>query len=75
MENKEEFVSFVERIEVYNEQIADCNASKKVIMEEAKAAGFSTKAINYAVRQRKKDKDQRAEEKQLESQIDKMLGL
>ena len=55
--------------------IADANASKKVIFEEAKAEGFSPKGIKYIIKQRKKDRDQIAEEQELFSVYSKAAGL
>lgn len=75
MIDKTELLKYVERIEVYNDTIADANASKKEILAEAEAAGFSKKGINYLVRQRKKDRDQIAEEKELFNSYEKAAGL
>ena len=44
--DKAELLTFVERIEAYNDTIADANASKKEILAEAEAAGFNKKGIN-----------------------------
>lgn len=73
--DKAELIKFVERIEVYDDQIADANACKKEILAEATAAGFSKKGITYLIRQRKKDRDQRAEEKELYESYEKAAGL
>lgn len=75
MLDKAQLLQFVERIEAYNDTIADANASKKEIMAEAEAAGFSKKGINYIVKQRKKDRDQIAEEKELFNDYEKAAGL
>lgn len=73
--DKSELLTYVERIEVYNDTIDDANASKKEILNEAAAAGFSKKGINYLIRQRKKDRDQIAEEKELFAAYEKAAGL
>lgn len=73
--DKAELLQYVERIEAYNDTIADANASKKEILAEAEAAGFSKKGVNYVVRQRKKDRDQIAEEKELFTMYEKAAGL
>ena len=44
-------------------------------MEDAKADGFSPKGINYIIKQRKKDRDQIAEEQELFSAYSKAAGL
>lgn len=75
MLDKAELLKYVERIEVYNDQIADCTASKKEILAEAEAAGFNKKGINYIIKQRKKDRDQIAEEKELFDAYSKAAGL
>ena len=63
--DKTRLLEYVERIEEYDNVITDANNSKKVIFEEAKAEGFSKKGINYVIRQRKKDRDEIEEEKEL----------
>jgi uncharacterized protein (UPF0335 family) len=73
--DKAKLLQYVERIETYNDTIADATASKKEIMEEAKADGFSPKGINYIIKQRKKDRDQIAEEQELFSAYSKAAGL
>jgi len=73
--DKARLLQYVERIEVYNDTITDANASKKAIYEEAKAEGFAKKGIDYVVRQRKKDRDQIAEEKELFNAYSKAAGL
>lgn len=75
MLDKAQMLTFVERIEAYNDTIADANASKKEILNEAEAAGFSKKGINYVIKQRKKDRDQIAEEKELFDAYEKAAGL
>lgn len=73
--DKAQLLTFVERIEAYNDTITDATASKKEILAEAEAAGFSKKGINYIIRQRKKDRDQIAEEKELFDAYSKAAGL
>lgn len=63
--DKTRLLDYVERIEEYDNVITDANNSKKVIFEEAKKEGFSKKGILYVVRQRKKDRDEIEEEKEL----------
>ena len=75
MLDKAQLIQFVERIEAYNDTIVDANASKKEILAEAEAAGFNKKGINYIIRQRKKDRDQIAEEKELYNDYEKAAGL
>jgi uncharacterized protein (UPF0335 family) len=73
--DKAKLLQYIERIETYNDTIADANASKKEIYEEAKADGFAKKGIDYIIRQRKKDRDQIAEEKELFEAYAKAAGL
>lgn len=73
--DKTRLIEFVERIEAYDDTIADANASKKVIYDEAKAEGFSKKGLNYVLRQRKKDRDEIEEEKELFKAYAKAAGL
>ena len=51
------------------------NASNNRRLAEAEAAGFNKKGINYIIRQRKKDRDQIAEEKELFDTYAKAAGL
>ena len=73
--DNESLMNIVERIERFNDQIADANSAKKDIMAEAKSLGFIPKAVSWVVRQRKKDRDQRAEEKDLFETYEKAVGL
>lgn len=73
--DKEKLIHYVEIIEEYNDQIADITASKKATLENAEADGISKKGILYVVRQRKKDRDQRAEEKEMQVEYEKAMGL
>ena len=73
--DKAKLLQYVERLETYNDTIADANASKKEILGEAEAAGFNKKGILYLIRQRKKDRDQIAEEKELFATYEKAAGL
>jgi len=73
--DKAKLLQYIERLEVYEDTIADANSSKKEIMAEAKSDGFDPKAIKYILRQRKKDRDQIAEEKELFDAYAKAVGL
>lgn len=73
MEN--ELLNFIERIETINEEIHTLLSSKKDIISEAKAAGFKVKGINYIIKQRAKDVDERAEEKSLYRDYERIVGL
>lgn len=75
MLDKAQLLDFVERIEAYNDTIADATSSKKDILDEAVKAGFNKKGINYIIKQRKKDRDQIAEEKELFDAYSKAAGL
>ncbi len=73
--DKAKLLEYIERIEAYNDTITDATASKKEILAEAEAAGFNKKGINYIIKQRKKDRDQIAEEQELFSAYSKAAGL
>jgi len=75
MIDNEQLISIVERLERFNDEIIDANAHKKHIMNEAKGLGFSPKAIGHIIKQRKKDRDQRAEEKSLFETYENAIGL
>lgn len=65
MINNQQLLSFVERIEKIEEDIAQGNADKSEIYKEAKSAGFDVKAIKKCVALRKKDKDEIFEEDEI----------
>jgi len=65
MINNQQLLSFVERIERIEEDIAQGNADKSEIYKEAKSAGFDVKAIKKCVALRKKDKDEIFEEDEI----------
>ena len=65
MINNQQLLSFVERIERIEEDIAQANADKSEIYKEAKSAGFDVKAIKKCVALRKKDKDEIFEEDEI----------
>lgn len=73
--NKEQLLSYIERIETKNDEIASCNADIKEICNEAKSAGYDPKYIKQMVRLRKKDKDEIDEEDELLAMYRKVLGL
>ena len=65
MINNQQLLSFVERIERIEEDIAQGNADKSEIYKEAKSAGFDVKAIKKCVALRKKYKDEIFEEDEI----------
>ena len=73
--DKAKLMEFVERIEYIDDQEAVFAADRKEILNEAKEAGFSKKALSHVIRQRKKDRDQIAEERELFSAYEKAVGL
>lgn len=73
--DKAKLMEFVERIEYIDDQVAVFAADRKEILNEAKAAGFSKKALSHVIRQRKKDRDQIAEERELFAAYEKAVGL
>lgn len=73
--DNEALLSIIERIERINTQIADANDAKKTIMNEAKSRGFIPKAIVHVLKQRKKERAERDEEKDIFDTYETAAGL
>ena len=68
-------ISFVERIEHKQEEIAQINADIKEIMQEARGLGFDPKMLRLIVKLRKLDPDELDEQDQLTNLYRSMIGL
>jgi len=66
---------FVDRIENVNKQIDDLRDDRKVVVAEAKAAGFEPKYVGDVVRERRKKPHDRAEEEAKRSTYRHAVGL
>jgi uncharacterized protein (UPF0335 family) len=58
-------ISFIERVESINSEIADRNADKSELFKEIKAEGFDSKIVKKIVADRAKDPNKLAEEQAL----------
>ena len=68
-------ISFVERIEHKQEEIAQINADIKEIMSEARGLGFEPKMLRLIVKLRKLDPDELDEQDQLTDMYRQAAGL
>ena len=60
-----QMVSFIERVEVINEEIKAAQADRKNVYQEADAAGWNVKALKRIVRERAMDREELDEFDQL----------
>lgn len=67
--------AFIERIESVEEDIAAYSDDRKEIYAEAKAMGFSTKAIRTLVKLRKMDQAERQEQESILDLYKAALGM
>lgn len=68
-------ISFVERIEQKQEEIAQINADIKEIMSEARGLGFDPKMLRLIVKLRKLDPDELDEQDELTVMYRRAAGL
>lgn len=73
--NNDQLISYINRLEALNDEIANLSEDKKTILAEAKGAGFDKKAILHVIKQRKKNKQQRDEEDILFKTYENAVGL
>ena len=70
-----ELRSFVERVERLNAEKVDLNEQSKEVFAEAKGRGYDTKAIRKLVAERRRDKDDIAEEQAVMEMYREALGM
>jgi len=58
-------LSFIERVERIEEELAALNEGKKEVFAEAKGEGYDVKVLKEILRLRKQDKDERDERESL----------
>lgn len=73
--DNDQLMSYINRIENLNDEISNLSEDKKMVLAEAKSAGFDKKAILHVIKQRKKNKQQRAEEDALFATYEAAAGL
>lgn len=71
----ETLISFVERIEKKQEDVAVIKADINEIMKEARGLGFDPKFIRLIIKLRKLDPDEREENDELENLYRQAAGL
>ena len=71
----DELRGFVERIEAQNARIKDETEARKEIFAEAKARGYSGKALRLVIAKRKRKPDEIAEEQAVVEMYETALGM
>ena len=71
----DELRQFVERAERLDAEKSDIASQRKEVMAEAKSRGYCPKAINKLIAERKRDRDDLAEEKAIEDVYREALGM
>lgn len=72
---KEKLNSLVERIEKLEEDHANIKADIKEVYKEVKSEGFDVKTLKSIIKLRKKDRDEIAEEDELQHLYRSALGM
>jgi uncharacterized protein (UPF0335 family) len=75
MDNKEQLLSFVERIERLEEEKKELSTDIAEILKEAKGQGFDTKVIKEIIKLRKMMSNDRAEFEFLRNEYKALLGI
>lgn len=70
----DELRQFVERYEQLESEKKDIQDQMKEVMAEAKGRGYDTKVLKTAIKRRKKDKDQLAEEEAILELYEQAIG-
>ncbi|MDP0928516.1 DUF2312 domain-containing protein [Paracoccus onubensis] len=71
----DELRSFIERVERLNQEKADIADQTKEVFAEAKSRGYDTKAIRKLIAERRRDKDDLAEEQAVLDLYREALGM
>lgn len=74
-DSKEQLTAFIERAERLNSEKADIGQSLKEVFAEAKGAGYDTKVLRKIIAERKRDRDDVAEEEALLEMYRAALGM
>lgn len=75
MEQDNRLMTFIERIERVNLEIAELQADVREIFSEAKGNGYSVKAIREILKLRKMTEEDRVENEFLRDEYKKKAGL
>lgn len=70
-----DLLSFVERIERINDDIDDLRADRKNVLDEAKESGFDKKALQHVIKERKRTREERDEERAIFDSYENAVGL
>lgn len=71
----DELRQFIERYEHLEEEKKDIADQQKEVMAEAKGRGYDTKAMRIVIAQRKRDRDDLAEEEAVVEMYKSALGM
>lgn len=70
-----QLLSYIERVEKLNEDAANIASDIKMVMNEAKSAGYDPKMIKQMIKLRKMDNDELDENDELVKLYRKAIGL
>lgn len=71
----EELLQFIERFEKLEAEKRELSADQKEVMSEAKSRGYDTKILKKIIAERRRDKDDLAEEQAIMEQYRMVLGM
>ncbi len=73
--NNTQLMQFVERIERIDEELDSLKADRKEIVKEAKENGFIPKALNHIIKERRRSREERNEEKAIFETYEVAAGI
>lgn len=73
--NNEQLMQFVDRIEHVDDELDNLKADRKEIINELKDNGFDVKAFNHIIKERKRTKAERDEERAIFSTYEAAVGI
>lgn len=73
--NKDDLLRYIDRIERVDDELDNLKADRKEIMKELKAVGFDPKAFSHVIKERKRSKQERDEERAIFSTYEAAAGI
>ena len=73
--NNEQLLQFVERVERIDDEILNLKEDRKALIKEIKESGFDVKAFNHIIKERRRSKQEREEERTIFSIYEAAVGI
>ena len=73
--NNEQLLQFVERVERIDEEIDDLKTDRKALIKEVAESGFDKKAFAHIIKERKRTKSERDEERTIFDIYEAAVGI